>query len=124
MECNRDILLKEKYLLYIQVRAYIHTHLNEDISVKSLAQKFNITERTLNNYFQRDLNISPKRYLMVLRLTKINNILKASHVRKGLIEETARKFGFYHMGQFAKSYKEFFGELPSETLKNEPILET
>jgi len=117
IECTRDILLKEKYLLYIKARSYIHTHLDEDISVNFVAQKFKITERTLQNYFQRDLNISPKRYIIVLRLTKINRTLKASYARKGLIEDTARRFGFYHMGQFAKSYKEFFGELPSETLR-------
>lgn len=117
MECNRDILLKEKYLLYVQARSYIHTHIHEDITVKSVAQNVNITERTLHNYFQNELNISPKRYLMVLRLTKINKILKKSRLKKGLVEETARKFGFYHMGQFAKSYKDFFGELPSATLR-------
>lgn len=123
MECNRTILLKEKYLLYLKARAYMHTHIHEDITVKSVAQKTNITERTLQNYFQRELNISPKRYLIVLRLTKIHKILRKSDSKKGIIEETARKFGFYHMGQFSKSYKEFFGELPSETLKKELVLE-
>ncbi len=26
-------------------------------------------------------------------------------------------FGFWHMGQFAKDYRHYFGELPSVTLK-------
>jgi len=37
---------------------------------------------------------------------------------KGLIDYTARKFGFQHMGPFSKTYKEYFGELPSETLNS------
>jgi len=119
MECSRKRLLQEKHLLYIESRSYMHTHIHEDLTVKSVAEKFGLTERTLHNYFKKELDISPKRYLMVLRLRKIHKILKKSRVKKGLIEETARKFGFYHMGQFAKSYKDFFGELPSQTLREE-----
>lgn len=117
MNCDRTRLLKAKHILYIEARTYMHTHIHEDITVKSVAETFNLTERTLHNYFKKELDISPKRYLMVLRLTKINKILKKSHVRKGLIEKTAQKFGFNHMGQFSRSYKEFFEELPSETLR-------
>jgi len=116
MECSRKRLLKEKHLLYIEAKSYMHTHIHEDITIKSIADKFNITERTLHNYFKQELDISPKRYLMVLRLTKIHNILKKSSVKKGLIEQTARRFGFLHMGQFTKSYKDFFGELPKNTM--------
>ena len=38
-------------------------------------------------------------------------------MKKGLVEKTARRFGVTHMGQFSKRYKNFFGELPSETLR-------
>ncbi|RLD37204.1 MAG: AraC family transcriptional regulator, partial [Bacteroidetes bacterium] len=34
------------------------------------------------------------------------------------IANIARASGFWHMGQFYKDYKKFFGELPSDTLKN------
>lgn len=118
MQCDRKRLLKEKHILYIEARTYMHTHIHEDITVKNVAEAFNLTERTLHNYFKKELDISPKRYLMVLRLTKIHKILKKSHMRKGLIEETARKFGFFHMSQFSRSYKAFFGELPSATLRD------
>jgi AraC family ethanolamine operon transcriptional activator len=121
MECSIKRLPKEKHLLYLEARTYMHTHIGEDITVKSIAKTFNLTERTLQNYFKKELNISPKRYLMVLRLTKIHQILKKSRVKKGLIADTAQSFGFFHMGQFAQSYKDFFGELPSHTLKMQPI---
>ncbi len=119
MGCDRKRLLKEKHILYIEARSYMHTHIHEDITVKTVAETFNLTERTLHNYFKKELDISPKRYLTVLRLTKIHNILKNTDNKKGIIEKTARKFGFYHMGQFSKSYKAFFKELPSETLRQD-----
>jgi AraC family ethanolamine operon transcriptional activator len=35
----------------------------------------------------------------------------------GSIASIARDSGFWHMGQFYKDYKKFFGELPSDTFK-------
>jgi transcriptional regulator GlxA family with amidase domain len=50
-------------------------------------------------------------------LTKIRDELQVLENKKGSVEQTARRFGFHHMGQFSKAYKDFFGELPSETLR-------
>lgn len=115
--CAKNKVIKEKHFLYLEVRAYMHTHLYEPINIEEIAKKFNLSERSLRNYFKEELNTSPKQYLIALRLTKIRGELQVLKKEKGLIEKTARKFGFHHMGQFSKAYKEFFGELPSETLR-------
>ena len=114
--CARHKIVQEKDMIFMEARSYMHTHLDKPITISDIAKKFKISERSLRNYFMRELNISPKQYLITLRLTKINYILKNEKEIKGLIEQTARRFGFNHMGQFAQSYKDFFGELPSETL--------
>ena len=116
--CVNNKVIKEKHFLYLEVRAYMHTHLYEPISIEKIAKKFNFSERSLRNYFKEELNTSPKQYLTALRLTKIRGELQVLKKEKGLIEKTARKFGFQHMGQFSKAYKYFFDELPSETLKH------
>ena len=59
----------------------------------------------------------PKQYLTALCLTKIRGEFQVLKKEKGLVEKIARRFDFHHMGQFSKAYKDFFGELPSETLK-------
>ncbi|PHS38925.1 MAG: hypothetical protein COB07_02600 [Sulfurovum sp.] len=115
--CSKHKVVKEKHFLYLEVRAYMHTHLEEQISIEHIAKKFKISERTLRNYFKEELHTSPKEYLTALRLTKVRDELRAQKMEKGLVEKTARKFGFNHMGQFAKNYKAYFGELPSETLR-------
>ena len=115
--CAKNKVIKEKHFLYLEVRAYMHTHLYEPINIEEIAKKFNLSERSLRNYFKEELNTSPKQYLTALRLTKIRGEFQVLKKEKGLIEKTARKFGFHHMGQFAKAYKDFFGELPSETLR-------
>lgn len=115
--CAQEKVIQERDMLFMEIRAYMHTHLYENITIEKIAKKFKFSERSLRNYFKEELHTSPKQYLTVLRLTKIRDELKAQKMEKGLVEKTARRFGFQHMGQFSKAYKEFFGELPSETLK-------
>ena len=115
--CAKNKVMKEKHFFYLDARAYMHTHLHEPLHIDEIAKKFKLSERSLRNYFQEQLNVSPKQYLIALRLTKIRDELQVLKNEKGVIEKTARKFGFQHMGQFSKAYKDFFGELPSETLR-------
>ena len=122
--CSKDKIIKEKHFLYLETRAYMHTHLKDDLNIEALSRKFKLSERTLRTYFQEELGTSPKQYLTVLRLIKTRDELRVSSMGKGSIEKTARKFGFHHMGQFAKNYKNFFGYLPSQTLKVKPLIKT
>ncbi len=115
--CAKEKIVKEKHFMYLEARSYMHTHLDKQISIEKIAKKFKLSERTLRNYFQDELSTSPKQYLTALRLTKIRDELKVLNTEKGMVEKTARRFGFHHMGQFSKAYKDFFGELPSETLR-------
>jgi AraC-like DNA-binding protein len=115
--CAKEKIVKEKHFMYLEARAYMHTHLDKQISIEKIAKKFKLSERTLRNYFQNELGTSPKQYLTALRLTKVRDELKELTIEKGVVEKTARRFGFHHMGQFSKAYKEFFGELPSQTLR-------
>jgi len=114
--CTPKRVFKKRHLLYMEARAYIHTHSHLPITVASIAKKFKLTEKTLRNYFQEELSISPKQYITVLRLQRVRDALKTKHSKRISIEHTARRFGFAHMGYFSASYQEFFGELPSETL--------
>lgn len=115
--CAKHKVIKEKHFMYFEARAYMDMRLDKQISIQHIAKKFKLSERTLRNYFQNELNTSPKKYLIVLRLTKIRDELKVLSREKGVLEKTARRFGFHHMGQFSKAYKDFFGELPSQSLR-------
>ncbi|NOR56586.1 MAG: helix-turn-helix domain-containing protein [Sulfurovum sp.] len=114
--CAKEKTIKEKHFLYLEARAYMHTHLHEPLNIEEIAKKFQLSGRSLRNYFQEELNISPKQYLIALRLTKIRDELQVLEKETGVVEKTARRFGFQHMGQFSKSYKTYFGELPSQTV--------
>lgn len=97
----------------------ITEHYQEDISIELLCKKLKISPSNAYLTFNQIYKLTPRQYLIALRLNNINRILKSPTIKTTTIEEVAMSNGFYHMGHFAKTYKNFFTELPSETvLKN------
>ncbi|MDP2077099.1 MAG: helix-turn-helix transcriptional regulator [Sulfuricurvum sp.] len=88
----------------------------QDINIESLCRELNISERNAYLTFHKHYAMTPKQYLLSVRLGKIKKILEYSDPKTTQIEHIALQHGFYHMSHFAKIYKSFFGELPSETL--------
>jgi AraC-like DNA-binding protein len=73
--------------------------------------------RTLTRGFRERFGIGPKAYFNRLRLTRVRSmLLQGSPTSR--VADAANRYGFWHMGQFAKDYSHMFGELPSETLKS------
>ncbi|MHB8099840.1 MAG: helix-turn-helix transcriptional regulator [Sulfuricurvum sp.] len=88
----------------------------QDISIESLCKELHISQRNGYFTFQKHYGITPKQYLLSMRLGKIKQALEVADPNSVKIEHIALKNGFYHMSHFAKIYKSFFGELPSQTL--------
>jgi len=77
-----------------------------------------VSDRTLEHAFRERFGITLKAYIRVHRLNSVNKILLQSDPSSTKINKIANSLGFWHMGQFAKDYQYYFGELPSATLKN------
>jgi len=84
-------------------------------TVKALCRESGASERTLRRGFNDRFGISPKAYLQAQRLIGVRRDLRSS-VQGERISDVANRWGFWHMGQFARDYRRHFGELPSETL--------
>lgn len=96
-----------------QVKEYINTHNDAPITMTDLCLLTNVSRRTLQYSFESIVGISPMQFL---RLTRLNRVRRALLFEPGAsIAETAAYWGFWHGGQFAKDYKQLFGETPSET---------
>ena len=50
------------------------------------------------------------------RLNAVRSALKRMDSAQVMVADIANEKGFWHMGQFAKDYRQMFGELPSDTL--------
>ena len=80
-----------------------------------LAAHVGVSVRTLQSATQVICGMSPHRYSRVLRLWSVRKQLRIGVGRRS-VKASAIAHGFWHLGEFAASYKAAFGELPSETL--------
>lgn len=95
---------------------YIMAHYGEDISIDDIVRVSGISARSLFAGFKRYKGISPMMALKTRRLQAVHEDLKLLDSHE-TITQIAYKWGFSHMGNFAKDYKKMFGELPSETVQ-------
>jgi AraC family transcriptional regulator, ethanolamine operon transcriptional activator len=80
-----------------------------------LAAHVGVSVRTLQSATQAICGMSPHRYSRVLRLWSVRRQLRRGPAGRS-VKSCAMGHGFWHLSEFAASYRAAFGELPSETL--------
>ena len=95
---------------------WIDSHFNTPQSIKVLCHDTGISERTLERYYRRTYNRTPKQYLLMVRLNQVYQHLKAADPYSSSVSKIASSAGFQHMGRFASQYVSLFGEAPKKTL--------
>ena len=85
-----------------------------------LATEVHLSVRGLQEGFRRDLGTPPMTYLRQVRLRRARAVLQAADRDATTVGAVAVGLGIMHMGRFAATYRQAFGESPSETL-NRPI---
>ena len=99
-----------------RARDYIHAHAHEKVTLQDLSVHAGCSYRTLQSAFNKTFSISPMAYLKTVRLEGVREALLDANNKELTVSDIAGKWGFVHMGRLAKSYKEQFGILPSDTL--------
>jgi AraC family ethanolamine operon transcriptional activator len=88
----------------------------EDVlTVSDLCRIAKASERTLDYAFNERFGLAPAHYMKARRLNGARNELCQGHEPVTKIADIANKWGFWHLGQFARDYRSWFGELPSDT---------
>jgi AraC family ethanolamine operon transcriptional activator len=96
---------------------YLEANPNSPVTVSELARVAGAGVRTLEYVLKDYFGVTPKAYLTTRRLVGVRRELHSSNpvsIRVGVV---ANNWGFGHLSQFAKDYRQFFGELPSQTLQ-------
>jgi len=86
--------------------------------ITDLCRAIGVSERNLEYAFKEILSMSPVAFLRRARLHRVRQALRAGTRGTTTVSAEALKWGFWHFGDFSKSYKDCFGESPSDTLRN------
>jgi AraC-like DNA-binding protein len=87
------------------------------IDIADLATATGVSPRTLYYGFKQYRGASPKKYLKGVRLLRARRRLLEAQIQGGRVGHVAAAVGYDNKSQFARDYKEYFGESPTATLR-------
>lgn len=90
---------------------YIHRHLSEDLSLKKIAEVFQISPDHLIRTFKKEKGMTFHQYVLLQRIFESKRMLK-QHPEMS-VTEVAYSVGFASSSQFSKMFKSVNGHTPS-----------
>ena len=96
---------------------YLHHHADRPITPADAARAAGISTRVLQLAVRRYEDTTPSALLRGIRLDRVRAELRDASPTTTTVRAVAEQWGFGHLGRFAASYAERFGELPSATLR-------
>lgn len=96
-----------------EVLEFIDENPGAEVSTVDLAAMAGVSARALQAAFHDVVGMSPTAYLRGTRLDRVHRDLASG--KAGTVTDAAARWGFFHLGRFARQYRERFGVLPSQT---------
>lgn len=97
-----------------EVKYYLDINYAETIKLLDVAKSFGVHPNYLTRIFHERYGVSPKQYLMDLKLKKASRLLTTTELSVSVI---ANSLGFHDQLAFSKIFKKEFGSSPSEYRK-------
>lgn len=88
-----------------------------DLTLTDMARTAAVSVRTLQELYRRHLDTTPTEHLRRTRLARAHRQLRESDPSETTVSAVARRWGFVHIGRFARTYRARYGEPPSATLR-------
>jgi AraC family transcriptional activator FtrA len=85
-------------------------------SVAELAKRCNVSVRTLERHFVKEMGKSPKTWMMEQRQQQAAEPLQAG----SSVKETASNLGYKHSTHLSRDFKEHWGICPTQFNPNQP----
>ena len=114
---HRTDAIASRRAIVERAEAYLRTHGDARVPLSALCRILGLSERALRNAFYSVRGMSPKRSLLAARLEGVRRALSDAGTKPTTVTGVATEHGFYELGRFAATYREAFGEAPSETLR-------
>lgn len=108
----------------LRAREFIDMHLDQRLSLSQICRASYASARALTYGFREMFDLTPMAYVRFARMAQVRSELYLAPSHRRAITALARKWGFWHLGQFSKEYCALYGELPSQTLRRAPVVES
>ncbi len=95
---------------------YINSHYTEDITVEDICKHLCITKSHLHHLFVENLQISPKKFINIKRLSKAQRLIRTGENPSKIYPHC----GFSDYATFFRNYNSYFGHNPSQENKTVP----
>lgn len=96
--------------LFQNLTSYIEAHLDEELSLDSIAEKFYVSKYYIAHYFKKNLGISIHQYIMKKRLDGC----AAAYLAGENISKAYLRFGFGDYSSFYRAFRSEYGMSPKE----------
>lgn len=96
---------------------FVSDNYMKPIDIEDLASATGVSSRTLYYGFKQHRGASPGKYLKGFRLLRARRSLLEAQTRGGRVGQVATSVGYGNKSQFARDYKDYFGESPTATLR-------
>ena len=105
----KELITPQSSKKFEQIRTYIDSHLEEDITISKLCGELDIGRTQLYELFSREAKMGVAEYLRRRRLHRAKKLLKATELS---IAEIASLVGFTDYNYFSRVYKKTYGKSP------------
>jgi AraC-like DNA-binding protein len=111
-----SVAQRQHELIMRRFRRVVEESPDQPLYIPELCKAIGVSARTLRVCCQEQLELAPKRYLLLRRLHLARRALRQASADAVTVTEVATRYGFWHFGRFAGEYQSLFGEPPSSTL--------
>ena len=101
-------------------KEYIETNFHHPVHLEDLSHHTRVSIRMVQRCFREHFDTTITDFLKTVRLDMANRELAVKHPGETNVKQVALRNGFTHLGRFSVTYRQRFGELPSETLAARP----
>lgn len=96
------------------VKYYIRMHLDEDLSLKTLAKKMNISPNYLCTMFREQEKISISDFIEKNRIEKAAYLLETEDSRT---QDISKRVGYHYPSYFSRVFRQYYGFTPTRYRK-------
>lgn len=96
--------------LFSQICDYIHAHLEEDLTLDSLAKQFYVSKYYIAHVFKENMGVSTHQYILKGRI----HASKGSILSGMPLQDVSQYYGFSNYSTFFRAFKNEFGISPRE----------